>query len=81
MSNMLCPPLNYELTLLGKKTSDTFARFRVAIEKCNDTIDPGCISAADFAALEAQMTEFSIALPLINTKINPSNSVYKSVFL
>lgn len=66
---------------MGKKTSDTYARFRIAVEKCNNTIDPGCLSPADFATLESQQSEFSIALPMINTKINPSNSVYKSVYL
>lgn len=73
MSQMLCPPLGQQLKVMGKKTSDTYARFRISVERCNDSIDPGCITNAEFVALQASSTEFSIALPMINIKINPSN--------
>ena len=66
---------------MGKKTSDIFARFRVSVQYCNDTIDPGCVNSSYFNNLASSVTQFSIAMPFINTKINPGQENYKSVYL
>ena len=71
MSKLLCPPLNQEFKMMGKKTSDTFARFRVSVEHCNKTIDPACVNTSEFNSISGSVTEFSLAIPFINTKINP----------
>lgn len=72
----LCPVLNQQGVVKGKVTSSIFKQLKITVARCN-TADPTCMSDVDYAALEASNGPFTIAIPVINTLINPTEQVYK----
>ena len=78
----LCPTLNQQVTVKGKLTSSLYTQFKVTITRCNNTVDPTCMSDADFTTLQTNMGgKFTFAFPIFNTMLNPDEQVYRTYFL
>lgn len=77
----LCPAIGQQTTLKGKVTSDVFKRFKVTISRCNNTVDPTCISDAMFNSMEAAMNQWMVGIPIINYLLNPSQEEYKDFYI
>lgn len=73
-SNLLCPPLNYSLSIQGKVTSDVFRRFTVSISKCNTTANTNCATSQQVQALQDKLGYFGLGVVMINTQLNPTLS-------
>ena len=66
MNHSLCPPLNYELSVGGKPSSDVYSLFKVIVDRCNSDIDPSCANQTVFAVTEAQVEQFMLKVHLLN---------------
>ena len=47
LSNNLCPPLNYDLTVGGRAISELYSTANIIIQHCNSSIDPTCAADAE----------------------------------
>ena len=72
-SQYLCPQLNSSLHLQGKTTSNLFSRISIIVDRCNSTTDATCMNDTMFAAIEAQLKQFAVVIPIINTLVNAGN--------
>ena len=78
----LCPAIGNELSVGGKPTSNLSSYFSVRITRCNQAATPGCVNDTIFSKVEAALGgDFFLVMPIINTQINPANSIYKSSFI
>ena len=81
MQNALCPPLGHEFTVEGKVSGDLFKTFKILVDRCNATADPTCMDDATFAAIESNLGQFSLIIPIINTNINAGSDKYKEFYI
>lgn len=72
----LCPPLNYQLNVGGRVTSDVFSQFTFQIAKCNATANPKCISDPMIAGIQNQIGYFTAGVSLVTPLINPGDEQY-----
>jgi hypothetical protein len=81
ISEVLCPPLNYEFIVLGRPTSAVYSEIAVYLSRCDPAVNPKCISSANLANIQAMMGGFTLMVPVISTIVNPGNEIYKQVYL
>ena len=77
----LCPQLGQQVEVKGKVTSSLYSQLKITVTRCNNTIDPTCMSDAAFNTLETTMKKFTFAFPIFNTMLNPDQQEYKTFFV
>jgi hypothetical protein len=82
MAQWLCPPLGQTLELQGKLTSDVFKSLIITVSRCDQTVDPNCMSDAAVNSLQASLGKFELDLFVVTTQINPSSvDSYKTFYI
>ena len=72
--------MNYKLSVGGKPTSDVSSLFSIIVDRCNSDLDPSCVNQTVFAAIEAQVEQFVLVVPVLNVQLNPGSINYKSYY-
>lgn len=66
---------------MGGDTSDLYSSLEITIKRCNSTLDPFCVNDTIYNQIMSIFQRSQLAIPIINTLVNPSSKNYKEYYL
>ena len=81
LQEAFCPPLNHELVVKGKMSSNVFKQFRVIISRCMPSANSTCVNDTVYNFMFPSTEKLTVEVPIVQYNINAGSQIYKDIYV